>query len=142
MRAHEYLSQIKSMDIKIRQKQQEADSIIFGLQGRGIDYSADKVQSSPEDQMASAMARYADIIDEIKTDIDTFVRTKHRIIEQIQALPDVRHITVLYDAYVLYMPRDMIGESMGYSPEWISELKGQALTAFETTYTNLHEPML
>lgn len=140
MTAKTYLRQIYFLYIKIRQRQEQLDELKAAASGfRGIDYSADKIQSSPSDRMAEAVGRYADLESDLQQMIDRYIRRKNTIIGQIEQLEDARHVEVLYARYVRFKPLGAIAEEMGYEYKYLCWLHGKALKVFETRYIKEHE---
>lgn len=139
MTAKEYLNQLRALDIKIDQRIKQRDELkaSAGLVS-GIDYSKDRVQSSPDDTLCSAVSRYLDLEEDIDRRIDEFVNLKNTIIGQIQGLDDPRHIDVLHRRYVCFESLERICYEMHYSYKHIKRLHGWALRAFERKYMMSH----
>lgn len=79
-----------------------------------------------------------DLEKEINREIDVFVDKKHKIINQIQGLKNPIHIKILYGKYVEFKNLYDIAYEMNYTYQYIREVHGHALLAFEKTYKNLH----
>ena len=135
MTAKNYLRQIRLLDQKISQRVEEAAELrqlAFGF--HAVEIKEDAVQTSPDgDKLAEAVGRYVDMEEEIDRMIDDFVDLKHKIIGQIQTLDDDRLMTLLHLRYVNYMSFEKIAVEMGYTYQWVCELHGQALQAFQKT---------
>lgn len=133
MTAKEYLQQIRKSDIKINQLIKEVGdlrkSIVFIS---GIDYSRDRVQSSPDSSTGAmkTIERWYDLEHEIERRIDAYVDLKDRIIKQIHGLSKAEYCEILYMRYVQYMKLEEIAVAMNYSYNRIKHLHGTALQIF------------
>lgn len=138
MKAKEYLKQIKKLDKCIAQKKIECDSLrLLAESAGGIQYG-ERVQTSPRsDALENKVTRYVQIEQEIYDMTNRFVGLKHKIIDEIQGLSEVKHIDVLFKRYVQYKSLEQIAVEMNYSYPYIKELHGHALQDFERTYPNL-----
>lgn len=146
MTAKEYLSQIKLLDIKIRQKQEEKEHLRMLARGnKSPILSKDKVQTSSHGQsMEDALIKCADLEREIEQMILEFVIKRHKIIDQIQQLNDAKYVELLQLKYVgrregntiHYLRLEEIAcvmkksNGMPYSYEHIRALHGKALQMF------------
>ncbi len=135
MGAKEYLKQIKELDIDIKQRQIECDSLREIVRSaRNIKYD-ERVQTSRQGYSLEEMIlKYVQIEKEIDDMIDRFVNLKHKIITEIQGLTEVKHIDVLFKRYVQYTPFDQIAIEMNYTYQYVYELHRNALREFEKTY--------
>ncbi len=140
MTAKEYLQQIELLDEIIDEKQDEYDNMRSLLSSPGgIDYSQDKVQTSPQDTMGKLVSRYLDLRNEINADIDYFVDMKNKVINQIHGLEDVRYVKLLHKRYIKYKSLELIAVEMRYNYDYVRELHGHALQYFEMKYPDLQK---
>lgn len=140
MRAKEYLQQLQRLDTMINQKIKEAQELRLKSQStRGIDYSKERVQSSPSGDVpfVKLIGRIADLESEIDTEIDRYVNEKHKIINQIQGLKNSDYIALLFKRYVEYKKFEVISVEMNFTYQYVIEMHRYALKEFETTYKNL-----
>lgn len=140
MTAKEYLQQLQRLDTLINQKIKEVDDLrlksrCFG----GIDYSKERVQTSPSGDapFVKLIGRIVDLEAEINAEIDAFVGERHRIINQIQALKNSKYIEILYKHYVEFKRLEVVAVEMNFTYQYVVELHGYALKDFQTTYENL-----
>lgn len=132
MTAKEYLQEIRKFDRYIEQKQIEYDSL-YRLRGgaRAIDYSKDKVQTSPDGQGFTRISdRLIDLQSEINEAVDRFCQITHDRIEQIQQLSKVEYSEILFKRYVEYKSLEQIAYEMNYTYKYICQLHGEALIEF------------
>ena len=137
MKAKEYLQQLKRLDELINQKIKEVTDLRERATSvSGIDYSKDKVQTSPsgDASFVKLIGRIADLETEINTETDRFIDEKHEIINQIQRLQNVDEITVLHKRYIEYFSFERIAVDMNYSIRNIYFIHGRALQSFEKMF--------
>ena len=137
MTPKEYLSQIKRLDVLIQQRLEQKEELrqLCGLAGNTI---GEKVQTSPKGE--AAFVRIIEKIEAIEEElnglIDNFVDTKRLIIEQIQAMPDIRYSQVLFKRYVEGKRLEGIAVDMNYSYNRMRHIHGYALKAFGEQFSD------
>lgn len=137
--AKKYLEQLEMLDIKINQKQIQLDDLKLRATSTGGFNYGEKVKTSLSgNKLCEDVTRYVALEQEINEDIDRFVDTKNMIINQIQALENIKYISLLFMRYVQYKKLETIADEMNYSSQYIRELHKMAIENFEDTYTNLH----
>lgn len=140
MKAKEYLQQLQRLDTMINQKIKElGDLRLMSKSVGGIDYSKERVQSSPSGDapFVKPVLRMIELEQEINAEIDRFVDEKHEIINQIQALQNPKHIDILYKHYVEFKRLEIVAVEMNFTYQYIVELHGTALKEFQLTHENL-----
>ena len=140
MKAKEYLQQLQRLDTMINQKIKElGDLRLMSQSVGGIDYSKERVQSSPsrDAPFVKPVLRMIELEQEINAEIDHFVDEKHEIINQIQALQNPKHIDILYKHYVEFKRLEIVAVEMNFTYQYIVELHGTALKEFQLTHENL-----
>lgn len=140
MKAKEYLQQLQRLDTMINQKIKELGDLRLMPQSvGGIDYSKERVQSSPSGDapFVKPVLRMIELEQEINAEIDRFVDEKHEIINQIQALQNQKHIDILYKHYVEFKRLEIVAVEMNFTYQYIVELHGTALKEFQLTHENL-----
>ena len=133
MTVKQYLGQIQRLDMIINHRIEQAEDLrrkAFAL--RSPELKQDRVMASPSgDQLADAVAKYADKQREIDAMIDHYTELKETIIGQIEALEDARYSQILYLRYVRYMRLTEVAEEMHYEYLYVRKLHGWALQAFK-----------
>lgn len=137
--ARKYLEQLQEIDISINQELERLAEMKSGAGGVGaIDYSKDRVQTSPVNALEKRVCNYIDFEERLNSHIDKFVDAKERIISEIRGLHHKHYINILYKIYVQFKSiREAAGE-MKISYSYAVELHKKALKAFSETYKNLH----
>ena len=136
MRAKEYLSQIQLADIKIGERITELNQMRERLSIlQGIDYAKDHIQASPE----SGNRQVEEIVDceaDIRRMISEETNLKHRIIGEIQMLDNPIYVDLLFRRYIEFRSFERIACDMGYVYNYVCNLHGKALEAFENKVLN------
>lgn len=139
MKAKEYLQQLQRLDTVINQKIKEVHDLRLQAQSTGgIDYSKERVQTSPSGDapFVKPICRIIDLEAEINAEIDKFVDEKHKIINQIQGLKNSDYIALLFKRYVEFKSLEKICVEMNFSYDYIKHLHGYALQDFEDKILN------
>ena len=134
-----YLCQIKILDTKIKQKQEQYEQLYESAHSVGaVRYDKEPVQTSRTgDAFEKSVIRYLELEKEIKNETLNFQEIKQKIINEIQELDDDRFINLLYKKYVEYKPMNMIAEEMCYSYDYVKELHRNSLKAFEDKHPTI-----
>ena len=137
--AKQYLDQLRVIDTKINQKMEELADLMTAATSTGaIDYSKDRVQTSPQNAQENRICKYVDLDAEINREIDEFVDIKHRVTKEIQELNVDYYIKILFKVYVQYKTVKDAANEIGLSYQYVRDLHKKALKAFEELHTNLH----
>lgn len=140
MTASEYLGQVEVLNVRIDQKRKELERIQNEAYGvKGMRYDTDRVQTSPVDHMPDLVIRCIEIEKEIQEDIERNIEIRHQIINQIQNLPDVRHVQVLYSKYVELKDNSEIASDLHYAEDYVRKLCGRALSEFDRRYRKTYK---
>lgn len=133
MKPKEYLQQVQKLDVMINQKIAEKSELRKFDGVSAIDYSGDKVQSSPKGDapFTKSVERIIDLEKEIDDMIDQYVNLKDQIINEIQSLSNVTYIEILYKRYIKYKRLEVIAVELGYSYQYVRVMHGYALQEFE-----------
>lgn len=137
--AKQYLDQLRVIDTKINQKMEELADLMTATTSTGaIDYSKDRVQTSPQNAQENRICKYVDLDAEINREIDEFVDIKHRVTKEIQELNVDYYIKILFKVYVQYKTVKDAANEIGLSYQYVRDLHKKALKAFEELHTDLH----
>ena len=135
MTTKSYLGQIERLDRMIQNKLSEiyqlktmACSVTVSNDGERIQNSGDK------DRMGSAVAKIVDFERETDELVDSFVRKRNRIIEQIDSIENLDFYHVLSMRYVARDTFETISVKTNWSIRKIFSLHGKALLEFEKMY--------
>ena len=130
-----YLSQIERLDRMIQNKLSEiyqlktmAGSVTVSNEGERVQTSGDK------DRMGSTVAKIVDLERETDELVNSFVKKRKRIIEQIYSIEDLDFYHVLSMRYVARDTFETIAVKTNWSIRKIFSLHGKALLEFEKMY--------
>ena len=137
--AREYLGQLQELDTNINQDLERLDDMkTNACSTRAIDYSAERVQTSPTgDSLCRQVTNYVDFNEQINREIDSFSDAKEQIIKQIRGLHNNYFNQILFKVYVQFKTVKQASKEMKKSYNYTVELHNKALAAFEETYKNL-----
>ena len=123
--AKQYLDQLRVIDTKINQKMEELADLMTAATSTGaIDYSKDRVQTSPQNAQENRICKYVDLDAEIN--------------REIQELNVDYYIKILFKVYVQYKTVKDAANEIGLSYQYVRDLHKKALEAFEELHTDLH----
>ena len=142
MNAKEYLSQIRTCDIKISQMQEELARLESIANNTTSGINPDKVQTSPDkSKREKAIVKMVNLKKKLTTMIAEQEEKRIEIINEIYKLTDSRYIEILYLRYVNDIRVEDIADIMTkpdgseYSLDHLNRLHGQALNAFREIYS-------
>ena len=136
MRAKDYLNQIRLLDIKIGQRIEELEEMRSRISlVTGIDYSKDRVQSTPESGNKQ-IENLVDFENSVLDMINKETMLKHKIIGDIQELSNPLYVDILFRRYVECNSFEKIAYDMGYAYNYVCTLHGNALKEFELQVLN------
>ena len=139
MNAQKYLQQIKVLDTKIKQKEEQIEYLKEAAGGAGaIRYDKDKVQTSCSDsKLESMIIEYMQLEQEVQEQKLHLEKVRDVIIGQIHNLHDDRYISVLFKRYVEIKSYELIAVEMNYSFDYVKELHRDALEDFRLKHPTL-----
>ena len=108
------------------------DGLIMSLYGTGIDYSKDRIQTSPVNMMEEAFA----ITSEIDQKIDELIETRNRYVQRIYNMKRDMSVNLLIDIYRNRRSYRSIAYELGVSESTVYERQERALIEyFNTNYS-------
>lgn len=133
----EYLGQLKVLEIKIRQKKDELESLIAESESVSINLG-EKVQTSAVNQLSEIVSKIVDLKMEIDQEVLKLLEKRNEIIELIHRLNNPLFIDVLYKRYVQYKTFEDIAEETKYSVRQIHRIHGYALSSIKKQMERCH----
>lgn len=139
MDARNYLKQIHRLETRISMRQRQIKDLRRSLTYlHSVDYSADRVQTSPDGSgFTNEAIRLVDLEADAQRIIHECETLRARIISQIEAMEDRRYVDVLSGVYIHRMDLMDIAADMDYDYYWVCHLHGEALRAFERKYPDI-----
>lgn len=136
--ARQYLGQLEEIDISINQELEQLAAMRSNIFSTGgIDYSKDRVQTSPTNAIEEQMCAYVDFAEKLNRHIDKFVDAKQKIIDEIRGLHQKNYIDILFRVYVQRKSIRQAAGEMQMSYSYAVQIHKRGLKLFEETYKNL-----
>lgn len=135
MTAKEYLRRLKWADYGIQARMEELERMKEEQTYiSSINYTAERVQTSPKNEMFPQSDKKLDLEMRIKRGIRDLQILRERILTEIADLENANHAKLLYERYVNYRSFEEIACMMNYSYVRITHMHGEALQAFADKY--------
>lgn len=132
--AKKYLLEVEKEYISLRQKEAQMRNLqeIMYMTG-GIDYSKERVQTSPTANAAyeTKVEMFVDLAREIEQEQAQFNSLVVKVTKQIQTLEDEKKKDILFKRYIQHKPLWVAAEEMNYSFNYIRRLHSEALNDFQ-----------
>ena len=131
MTVKDYLAQIKILETDMADKMNEIRRLKPMLGMKAIEYSSDRVQTSPD---GSGFTRIADRIADLEQEIVQCSYSRQDIIRKIESLP-LKYSSVLFEVYVRHagsIESAAINLSLSYGR--VSHLHIEALLEFDKRF--------
>lgn len=137
--ARNYLRQIHRLETRISMRQRQIKDLRRSMSYlKSVDYSADRVQTSPSGNgFTSDVLRLTDMELDIDRKIKACEALRETIIGQIERMADQRYVDVLSGVYIHRKDLMDIADDLHYDYYWVCHLHGEALKAFEVQYPNI-----
>ena len=138
MNVKDYLHEIYTIDVMIKQKKYEYRTLQeFNTGVSAVDYSKVRVQNL---QRPAGFTKHSDkVLDmfyELQEECVQFNQIRHERIVEIQNMKKVEHIDILFKRFVEYKSVECIAKEMNYTYKYTSKLLNLALKAFEIQYVD------
>ena len=128
MDAKVFLSQVKKLDLQIKNKlieKQQWKDIALGITAN---MDGERVQSSGgKSKMADAIEKCVDMETEIDSLVDKLIDTKKEVIQTIEQLENPYDYDLLHKKYIQFMTFEQIAEYYGREYTTITTAHGRAL---------------
>jgi hypothetical protein len=123
-----YLSQVKKLDLQIKNKLIEKAQWKDIALGITANMDGERVQSSgAKDKMASAVEKCVDMEAEIDSLIDKLIDTKKEVIQVIESLDNPYYYDLLHRIYIQFMSFEEIADHYNRDYTTITTAHGRAL---------------
>ena len=123
-----YLSQARYLDMRIKSKLQQIDSLNeLATTCTSVLTGMPRNPSASVSRMADAVCKIVDLQAEINRDIDMLVDLKKGIMDVIKAVANPEHQTLLEKRYLCFLSWEKIAVDMGYDLRYIHKLHIRAL---------------
>ncbi|MGL5563282.1 MAG: DUF1492 domain-containing protein [Tannerellaceae bacterium] len=116
MTAKEYLLQARYLDMRIKSKIQQIESLNdLATNCSAVISDMPRNPNRGGSPMANAIMKMIDLQDEIKEDMEELVTLKQEITSVIKGIPDLEQQTILEKRYLCNLNWEQIAVDMGYS---------------------------
>ena len=123
-----YLSQARYLDMRIKSKLQQIDSLNeLTTTCTSVLTGMPHNPSGSVSRMADAVCKIVDLQNDINRDIDTLVDLKKEIMGVIKAVANPEHQTLLEKRYLCFLSWEKIAVDMGYDLRYTHKLHIRAL---------------
>lgn len=128
MTAKTYLSQARYLDMRIKSKLQQIDSLNeLATTCTSVLTGMPRNPSASVSRMADAVCKIVDLQADINHDIDMLVDLKKEIMGVIKAVANPEYQTLLEKRYLCFLSWEKIAVDMGYDLRYIHKLHTRAL---------------
>ena len=132
MTAKEYLSQARTLDMRIKSKLQQIESLNELAVSCTVVYSdMPRNPNRGESKVEKAVLKILEVEESLKQDVNELVELKKDIMATIRAVSDVELQTLLEKRYLCFISWEKIAVEMHYSIQHIYRMHDQALSAVE-----------
>ena len=125
--AKDYLREIKVLRQYLQRLKERRASLHLDVSFGGIDYSADRIQTTPKNKMEEAMVRLSERLEKIDNSIAKVSVDIDDRISSIEKLGTDTHRSILFKRYVEDKSFEVISVEMGYAYNYTCNLHGDAL---------------
>ncbi len=126
-RVKEYLREIKSKRQQVERLKKRRDGLHIDVSFGSIDYSADRIQGTPQNKLENAAIKLSDALERIDTET---ARLKVEIDERLGSIERLQNETyrdLLFKRYSEYKSFEEISVEMRYAYNYTCNLHGEAL---------------
>ena len=129
MTAKEYLSQARTLNMRIKSKLQQIESLnelaascnaVYSDMPRNPNRGGSKVER--------AVLKIIEVEESLKQDVEDLVELKREIMSAVRSVSDVELQALLEKRYLCFLPWDEIAAEMHYSIQHVYRMHGEALS--------------
>ncbi len=124
----EYLWEIKIKQHHLERLKTRRANLHLDVSFGGIDYSADRIQTTPKNKLEEAAVRLSDRLEYLDNEIMRVSIEIDDRIGSIEKLSDDNHRNILFKRYVEGKSLEEISVEMGYTYNYTCTLHGESLT--------------
>ena len=125
--AKDYLREIKYKQQYLQRLRERRKALHLDVSFGGIDYSADRIQTTPKNKLEEAAIRLSDCMEELDEKISEVSLEIDDRISSIERLSDEIHRNVLFKRYAEDKTFEQISVELGYAYNYTCNIHGDAL---------------
>ncbi len=123
----EYLREIKYKQQYLQRLRERRKALHLDVSFGGIDYSADRVQSTPKNKLEEAAVRLSDRMEQLDEEIANVSIEIDNRISKIEVLSDEIYRNILFKRYAEDKTFEQISVELGYAYNYTCNIHGDAL---------------
>ncbi len=125
--AKDYLNGIKYKRRQLERYKNRRAALHLDVAFGGIDYSADRIQTTPKNKMEEAMVRLSERMEYLDNKIAELSIEIDDRLNNIESLTNGTYRDILFKRYAEYKSLEQISVEMGYVYNYTCNLHGEAL---------------
>lgn len=130
-KAETFLSKIRSLEKSIHNKELEIEALRYKASGAGaIDYSKEKIQTSPQNFMEMAIADVMELLAEVEEDKASLEELKGTAYSIVREMADPEHRTLIEWYYLNCVKMQIVCDNMGISERTAYYMREDALEVY------------
>ena len=138
--AEDYLGQIRIIDRRINAELSRLHDMKLGAMSTGaIDYSKDRVQTSPKNTLELTVCRYVELEQRIDELIDILIDARYKMVYQIRQIDREEYVQILILIYVQLKSLRTASREMNVSYDDAIGLRESALAEFAALNTDYRD---
>ena len=122
-----YLKRYRLAWFEITRRKKEIEDLKQILMLGSVDYTKERVQSSPKDTMAQIMSTAVDLEAKLNDEIEELMKIRDEVVSVINKVSDERLKTILSLRYISGETWESIAEALDLTSRWVQMLHGDAL---------------
>lgn len=123
----EYLKEIRTKRQYLERLRKRRTSLHLDVSFGGINYDADKIQTTPQNKLEIAMVKLSDRLEYLDESILKISMEIDDRINSIESLQDTNYRAILFKRYSEYKTFEEISVEMGYAYNYTCNIHGEAL---------------
>lgn len=131
MTAKRYLEKLSYYKEKRQALRNKRGELRIDIAARGIDYAADRVQSTPKNQMEEEGWRLLEKLQEVDSEIAWLTEEIDKRHDMIMKVSQEARMRVLYQRYYIGRALKEIAGEIGYSYDYVRRLNSEGLKEVE-----------
>lgn len=143
MTAKEYLSRLRSIELRLMAEANEIEALSDMATHITSAINSDGIHTSgaTSDKLGNCVSRLVDLQRDIDSDILTLEKVRGEIIASLDNVQNDKYRELLRMRYVGHMTLEEIADAMDMSKRWIIKLHGRALQEFYRKNQNIFKKL-
>lgn len=134
MTANEYLRQMRTIGYQIRAKKRELENLKSDALFLSSPVLSERVQGGEMHTENKDIENILELEQMIARNISNKISLQVDVHKKLDTIKDGRYNAILTDYYINGLTHEQIAHDIGYGTQTVSNLKGEALTAFRNSF--------